>query len=70
MSEKVDVTHEIKKVEERMQQQMKELHEKIDEHRKKMDEFVKEKPEMAMGMVFLAGLTVGTLIGLMTRHRD
>lgn len=70
MSEKMDVAHEIKRVEERMQQEMKELHEKIDKHRKEMDEFVKEKPEMAMGIVFLAGLTFGALMALMTRHKD
>ena len=70
MSERMDVQKELQKIEERMEQGMKEMQGRLMEQKKVADEFVKEKPYMAMGMVFIAGLTLGCLAALIGRSKD
>ena len=70
MSERMDVQKELQKIEERMEQGMKEMQSRLMEQKKVADEFVKEKPYMAMGMVFIAGLTLGCMAALIGRSKD
>jgi len=61
MSESMDVQKEIQKIEERVDQGMKEMQSRLMEQKKVVDEFVKEKPYLALGIAFIAGLTLGCL---------
>jgi len=61
MSESMDVQKEIQKIEERVDQGMKDMQSRLMEQKKVVDEFVKEKPYIALGIAFIAGLTLGCL---------
>ena len=70
MSESMDVQKEIQKIEERVDQGMKDMQSRLMEQKKVVDEFVKEKPYMALGIAFIAGLTLGCLAALIGRSKD
>ncbi len=70
MSEKSDVQAGIRQVQDQVQQGVRELKEKLAVHGENMDKFVKEKPYVAIGVVFVAGLTLGILATLAARGRD
>ncbi|MEM2905480.1 MAG: hypothetical protein QW057_01185 [Candidatus Bathyarchaeia archaeon] len=70
MSKEIDVQQELRKLEGRMEEGLKTLQETMMEQKKIVDEFVKAKPYVALGIVFVAGLTLGALAGLLARSRD
>jgi len=69
MSEKMDIPQEIKRVEEQLKQGIKEVQDRLMEQKKVVDEVVREKPLMTLGIVFLAGLTLGALMA-MVKSKD
>jgi len=70
MSKEIDVPQELKKIEARMEEGMTALRETLMEQKKVVDELVKQRPYVALGMAFMAGLTLGAIMGLAAKARD
>ena len=60
----------IEKIEEEMEEKIKDLNVKIMEQKKVIDDFVKEKPYVAMGIGFVAGLGFGLILSLVKSRKD
>ena len=76
MSDKVDETiSRARRISEQVGKSVhkgsEELNKTMREQQKQIDDFVHEKPYMAMGIGFMAGLGLGVVLwGLTRRHRD
>lgn len=70
MSERIDVQKELQRIEEKVEQGMKEMQSRLMDQKKVVDEFVREKPYMALGIAFIAGLTLGCLAAVVGRSKD
>ncbi|MBN1682034.1 hypothetical protein JW865_00590 [Candidatus Bathyarchaeota archaeon] len=64
------IEEEMDEIEEEIEEKIKDLNVKLMEQKKVIDDFVKEKPYVAMGLGFVAGLGFGLILSLVKSRKD